>query len=70
MKKSSCPCSAFLLKTLFGFGRFLKFILIAFLHLLGNSKIESHQSSLPEKQMGEKIPFSDKYYIPDDKFPK
>jgi len=45
--------------------KILKFILALFLQIFA-SKSKRLQPTLHEQAMGEKIPLSDQYYIPDD----
>ena len=58
-------------KILLVFWKVLKFVLIIFLHLFSaDLKKKRYQPTLTEQMLGEHIPFSDQYYIPDDHYPR
>jgi hypothetical protein len=61
-----------LLKPLILLMRVFKFLLVILLHILssGSKAEQRYKPSLQEEMMGENIPFSDQYYIPDDHFRK
>lgn len=65
--KSKEPRSFFLKLFLFLY-RVFRFFLMVFLYLFPShsSKKGRHKPTLQEQMLGENIPFSDQYYIPDD----
>lgn len=69
MKRQYKKPQLFIFKIFLILYKVCKFILIMFLHLFSsNSKNKKrYQPTLQEQIMGENIPFSDQYYIPDDK---
>lgn len=60
----------FILKMFLLFYKVFKFALIAFLYLFstGLKRKKPYQPTLQEQMLGENIPFSDQYYIPDDHY--
>jgi len=45
--------------------KIFKFIVVLLLEIFA-SKLKPHRPTLQGRVMGQKLPFSDKYYIPDD----
>jgi hypothetical protein len=62
------PRSSFTLKFFLFLWKVVKFFMVVFLYLFSsNSKRKNrYEPTVPEQILGENIPFSDQYYIPDD----
>jgi hypothetical protein len=70
-QKKSKNSQFFILKIFWFLYKALKWALIIFLHLFSaDLKRKRYQPTLTEQMLGEHIPFSDQYYIPDDHHPR
>ncbi len=70
-KKNFKKPQFFILKIFWFLYKALKFTLIIFLHLFSadlEKRKKRYQPTLEEQILGENIPFSDQYYIPDDHY--